>query len=34
MRREVLKTKEQFIDNCPCAWDIIQFVKSIKDTDV
>lgn len=33
MMWEAYKTKEEFKDNCPCWYQILDFVKSIEDTD-
>lgn len=34
MMWEAYKTKEEFKDNCPCAYQVLNYVDEIKDTDV
>lgn len=34
MSFKLLKTEEEFLDSCPCAYKILNFVDAIKDTDV
>jgi len=33
MRRVIYRNEEHFFDECPCAYQILYFVDSIKDTD-
>jgi hypothetical protein len=34
MRRVIFKSELDFLENCPCAYKILNFVDSIEDTDV
>lgn len=34
MFTEIYRTKEEFTDSCRCAYEVLNFVADIKDTDV
>ncbi|KEI11771.1 hypothetical protein [Clostridium novyi] len=34
MFHEIYKTEVQFLNNCPCAYEILEFIDNLKDTDV